>query len=239
MRFVIFSTNRCNLTCHYCAVAVNKFHASSLTPEQVCRGVDLFLKRYPEREHKVIFLGGEPFIYFDELRTVIKHLQRARPGGAPGVDIFTNGTLMDQDKVRWLEDNGVDLYLSLDGRRETNDAHRLFHRRPGNSVFDKVMENLATVEWRLKRVNMVLHERTAKSLVGNVHFFHKLGFQEINFQPDIYEVWDDAQLKVLARTLREFGYYYGQAFRSGRQVFQVPVLYFVLERLVKRAGEAR
>src|SRR6185312_5011240 len=238
MRLIIFSSNHCNLTCPYCAVAVNKNTASSLTFEQQRRGVDAFLKKYPGREHKVVFLGGEPMMYHKELKRLVRHLRTKRPGGIPGVDIFTNGTLMTQEKVDELEELGIDIYLSLDGRKEINDEHRFYYRQKG-SVFDTVMKNLASVQWKNKRVNSVVHAKTVRSLVGNTHLFYKLGFQEINFQPDLYEVWNEPKLKVLAQTLREFAYYYEKIFKTEERIFVVPVLHFILERLVKRPDEER
>jgi len=238
MRFIIFSSNLCNMTCPYCAVAVNKNEASSLSFKDQCRGVDSFLKKYPDRDHKVVFLGGEPMIYFKELKQIIAYIASRRPGGIPGVDIFTNGTLMTQDKVDELERMGVDVYLSLDGRKQINDEHRYFYRQKG-SVFDKVMENLASINWKNKRVNSVVHDKTVKSLIGNTHMFYCLGFQEINFQPDLYEVWTESRLKVLAATLREFSYYYKNIFKKEKRIFVVPVIHFVLERMVKKDWEER
>jgi sulfatase maturation enzyme AslB (radical SAM superfamily) len=238
MRLIIFSSNHCNLTCPYCAVAVNKNEASSLTFDQVQMGVDSFLKRYPDREHKMVFLGGEPMMYHKELKKIVKYMRSRRPGGIPGVDIFTNGTLMTQDKVDELEALGVDIYLSLDGRKAVNDENRYYYKQKG-SVFDKVMGNLSQIRWKNKRVNSVVHANSVKSLVGNVHLFYKLGFQEINFQPDLYEVWSEPKLKVLAQTLREFAYYYEKIFKTEERIFVVPVLHFILERLVKREEEER
>jgi sulfatase maturation enzyme AslB (radical SAM superfamily) len=230
MRLIVFSSNNCNLVCPYCAVAVNKFDPSGLNFEQVKRGVDYFLEKYPGRDDKVVFLGGEPMLYHRELARVARYLGQRRPGGAPGLDIFTNGTLMTQAKVDELESLGVEIYLSLDGEREVNDKNRFFASGKG-SVYDTVMRNLARVRWRERRVNSVVHAESAKSLVPNTHMFYKLGFQEINFQPDLYEVWSEEGLRLLASTLREFGYYYEMILRKQRRIFVVPVLHFVLERM--------
>ena len=43
MRFIIFSSILCNMTCPYCAVAVNKHDASSLPYKDVKAGIDAFL----------------------------------------------------------------------------------------------------------------------------------------------------------------------------------------------------
>lgn len=238
MRLCIFSSNLCNLTCPYCAVAVNKFDASALSFADVRRGIDFFMERFPTRENKVIFLGGEPFMYLEELKRAIAHIASRRPGGLPGVDVFTNGTLMTPKGVAELEDLGADIYLSLDGRKDVNDSHRYFHKRPG-SVFDKVMLNLSRVRWHNKRVNSVVHADSVESLVGNVHLFYKLGFKEINFQPDLYEFWTDGGLAKLRASLRQFGHYYQRVLDAERDVFIVPIIHFILERLVKRPTERR
>lgn len=49
--------------------------------------------------------------------------------------LVTNLTLMDEDKLTWLLDHGVDMCTSLDGDKETHNWQRVWD---GGDTFEKV-----------------------------------------------------------------------------------------------------
>jgi sulfatase maturation enzyme AslB (radical SAM superfamily) len=49
--------------------------------------------------------------------------------------LVTNLTLMDEDKLAWLLDHGVDICTSLDGDKKTHNWQRVWD---GGDTFEKV-----------------------------------------------------------------------------------------------------
>ncbi len=119
-------TMRCNLTCAGC-------YAAEYSPDQdLDRG--LMQKIVDEGNDMGVYLftmlGGEPFMW-DEL------LDFARENKDAYFQVFTNGTLLDQDMIDGLAEIGnIAPMLSLEGNREMTDQRR------GRGVYDQVLETM-------------------------------------------------------------------------------------------------
>ena len=75
----------------------------------------------PSPEVKIEFQGGEPLLNFGIVKLITqeaKRINRHRHKNLSFV-ICTNLTLMDDDKLRFLREEGITISTSLDGRKET------------------------------------------------------------------------------------------------------------------------
>ena len=77
----------------------------------------------PETSEALVVTGGEPLLYFDNIREVFS----LAPAGQHK-DIMTNGTLLTQEIVDYINANNIEVHLSHDG------ANTKFLR--GVNVFD-------------------------------------------------------------------------------------------------------
>jgi len=117
-------TMRCNLTCEGC-------YAAEYSPDQDLDR-DLLQRVVDEGNEMGVYLftmlGGEPFLY-DGL------LDFARANPDSYFQVFTNGTLLDDDVIAELAEVGnIAPMLSLEGTRELTDLRR------GDGTYDQVME---------------------------------------------------------------------------------------------------
>jgi uncharacterized protein len=85
------------------------------------------------------FFGGEPLLEFQLLKKCVAYFQEVTHKKCV-VTISTNGTCLRPDVIKFLEENGIYLFISLDGPREVNDAYR---RYPGGAgSFSRVMARI-------------------------------------------------------------------------------------------------
>lgn len=224
----VYLSNRCNLDCRYCYVAVNQGAPAVHTFEHIREGVDFFFARVPAKDKKITFLGGEPFLNFPLLQRAVDYV-RAKGGVGIVLQTFTNGANISQDKLDWLEERHVFVTVSLDGMKETNDRNRVFHGDPARSVFDAVMARLEGIDKSRLGVSLVFDSRSVGELLRNVDFFYKMGFGRITFNPELYEVWPEEKLELLRTVMRGFRRYYGVLLKGGARPFTVPILFSVLE----------
>ncbi|MCD4812921.1 radical SAM protein [bacterium] len=88
-------TRACNLVCKYCYASSGQSLSGELTYAELIKVVaeaeELGARRI------VILGGGEPLIY-PQLRTLIAHIRNT----GLGVDLFTNGTLLNRDWAEFL-----------------------------------------------------------------------------------------------------------------------------------------
>ncbi|MEA3306382.1 MAG: radical SAM protein [Elusimicrobiota bacterium] len=202
--FDICLSNVCNMACRYCYWDNKaKIKPAKLSFEQISRGLALYLKNRNTGIEKIAIGGGEPLFDFPLLAKVIKHIRR-EVGSKVEIELFTNGTLMDKDKVGFLLKHKVKIILSLDGNRKNTNLNRCFKETPLRSVFDVVVNNLNKLDSGMIGeicAGVTFNSKTVKYLPGNIKFLSGLGFKEVLVDMDILEIWKSSELKQLEKIL--------------------------------------
>ena len=197
MSLLIFLSDRCNMTCDYCFLRLNGGAASVIGFEAARRAVSENAARRPRGG--VTILGGEPFLHYPLLQRLVLMIRARAPGGS--IQIVTNGTLLTAGRIARLRESGAQITVSLDGRPSAHDRHRRLIGRPGDSSLDLVLARLPPAERRGLRINMVVGEDTAASLLGGIEFLRENGFENISFHLNAVEDWSDAGLDALRKSL--------------------------------------
>lgn len=233
----VYLSDSCNLACSYCYVAVNQGPGARLTLEQIESSIDEFCAKLPPDERKITFIGGEPLLDWPLFVKAARYA-RAKAGEAAVLQTFTNGTLITPEKVAFMEDVGVHCTISLDGRKEDNDRHRVYFKTKERSVHDDVMARLGPLSKTNLGVSLVFTAHTVDRLLSNVDAFHRAGFGRITFNPELYEVWPEEKIRVMRKVLSGLARWYRVILDSGTRAPQLQILFAVLEALEhNRAGE--
>lgn len=96
---------RCNFNCPYCYVPKPDYYRDELTLEEIR---DTIVQAQTLGAHKIIILGGEPTIYPD-LKSIIGFIR----GRELDVELFTNGTGVDEDLATFLFAQQVRVVLKM------------------------------------------------------------------------------------------------------------------------------
>lgn len=220
--FDICLSNRCNLMCRYCYFdSINRGEPQFLTFDQIKRAVDMYVDLVSVRGiDKVSLAGGEPFLDFALLERAVAYVRRAC-GPKVDIEVFTNGTLATPERLRRLFRHNAKVVLSLDGRKASNDLHRVFASGKG-SVYDKVMANFSglTAEERTRIcASMTVTAATGGALAENVRFLREAGFGEVQINLNLLEQWPAARLAALARSVKKLKTYYSDLYRTTARSF--------------------
>jgi uncharacterized protein len=151
-------THRCNLRCTYCygdsdiypaGIGPRHWGPESTMSLATARRVVDFLVREGSREVHLSFFGGEPLLNFPAMREIADYARRAtaRYGVALGVGLFTNGTLIDEDVVAFLNEHRSGVTISVDGPPEAHDKNR--PDAHGRGTWQRIMDNMALLRERL------------------------------------------------------------------------------------------
>lgn len=119
----------CNLRCKYCFASTGDFGSGrKIMPFEVAKkAIDFVIERSGARQNiEVDFFGGEPLMAFDTVRKTVDYARsrQAETQKKFRFTITTNGVLLDQDKIDYINENMDNVVLSLDGRPEINDYFR-------------------------------------------------------------------------------------------------------------------
>lgn len=232
----VYLSDRCNLACSYCYVAVNQGSGARLSAEQVRRAVDEFCAAVPSADRKITFLGGEPLL---DWRLFQEAASYARKAGGPEMILqtFTNGTLLTPEKVAFLNEHDVHCTVSLDGRKEDNDKHRVFFKDAKRSAYDETMRLLEPLDKRSLGVSLVFTSETVDRLLSNLEHFRAMGFPRMTFNPELYETWRPERIEAMKRVLSGVSRWYETLLKAGRAP-QIQILHAVIANLeANRRGE--
>lgn len=132
----------CNLRCKYCFADSGEYmgHRELMDVKTGKAAID-YLIRYSEGRHnlEVDFFGGEPLMQFETVKEVTKYARSLEKehGKLFRFTITTNGLLLDDDKIEFINREMSNVVLSIDGRREIND--RMRPRADGRGSYDTIL----------------------------------------------------------------------------------------------------
>lgn len=118
-------TRRSNQDTPYGPAAPDLGHAADMTAA-AARRVARFIFESPEPALTVELRGGEPLLNWEAVEFLIGHLHEfaASAGRALRLGLATNMSLMDDAKLDFLADRGVELCVPLDGPADLHDRRR-------------------------------------------------------------------------------------------------------------------
>lgn len=141
----------CNLRCGYCFAGTGDFggHRALMSKDIAEQAIDFAIAGSKNRHNLEIDLfGGEPLMNVPVVKHVINYARKREVETNKNIKLTltTNGTLLNDDIVEFLNKNRVMLVLSLDGSKETHDNMRPFPNKAGSydsavAGFKKVIES--------------------------------------------------------------------------------------------------
>jgi len=142
-------TQNCNLRCDYCAYS-GKYNDRShdninMSEETAKKAIDFFMARTQDSPRITLgFYGGEPLLSFELIQKAVAYFEEKAWGKEYNFTLTTNGTLFNEENLRYFAAKNFDLLLSLDGPKHIHDKNRIF--ATGSGTFEKVIANLEMAE---------------------------------------------------------------------------------------------
>lgn len=158
-QLILGVTENCNLRCKYCIFSGNyedfRTHANNTMPLDIAlKSVDKFMNYInkwiefsPEKLPIISFYGGEPLLNYDLIKEIVKYVQSKKFNTM--YSITTNGTLLNDEIIKFLVDNNFIISVSIDGDKEINDKNRVFPNNVGS--FDIVFNNIKKIQSEIKK----------------------------------------------------------------------------------------
>ena len=191
----------CNLNCEYCFAGQGKYHGKDaiMSFEVGKQALDFLVKNSGTRKNlEVDFFGGEPLVNFDVVKQLVKYARsiEKETGKHFRFTLTTNGMLLDDDVIDFLNKEMNNVVLSLDGRKEINDAKR--KKINGEGSYDIIVPKFQNFVG--KRGNKEYYMRgtfTRNNLDFTKDIFHMadLGFKELSMEPVVSSPDTDYALK--------------------------------------------
>lgn len=148
---VVVTTLRCNHRCVYCHASALPITDSStdMTEETARKVVDRVFES-PSPAVTIEFQGGEPLANWPVVKTIVEYAREENKaaGKSLWLNLVTNLSFMDEEKLDWLLARGVNFCTSIDGPAEVHDRNRPWS---GGASHDTAVKWFKTISERTKR----------------------------------------------------------------------------------------
>lgn len=193
-------TLRCDHTCVYCQAGRRPIQDTQydMSEETASAALDIAF-RSPSPSLTLEFQGGEPLAHFERVRQIVEGAKKRARETEKDLyfTLVTNLALMDEDKLHYLVDNGVQICTSLDGPKDLHDKNR---KGPGESRYE------TTVRW-MDRINEIYAKRGLDPDLAHVGALLTVTRESLHRSRDLIDEYVARGLKVIhLRPLQPFGF---------------------------------
>ena len=198
----------CNLNCSYCFASQGKYQGERalMSFEVGKQAFDFLIANSGTRRNlEVDFFGGEPLMNFDVVKQLVEYARsiEKQAGKNFRFTLTTNGMLLDDDIIDFLNKEMSNVVLSLDGRKEVNDHFRKDYY--GRGSYDTIVPKFKRLVEKRGGKNYYVrgtftHNNT--DFTNDIFHMHDLGFKELSMEPVVCPPGDpyaltEADLPVL------------------------------------------
>lgn len=191
----------CNLRCEYCFAAKGDFGTGRelMSFDVAKKAIDFLIKNSANRHNlEVDFFGGEPLMNFDVVKKTVEYARNIEKDFNKNFrfTITTNGLLLTDEKIDFINREMSNVVLSLDGRKKVNDKLRI--SATGKGFYDNIVPKYQKlVKERGNKDYYVRGTFTNDNLdfTKDVINIAELGFDQISIEPVVLDEKEEYSIK--------------------------------------------
>lgn len=187
----------CNLACRYCFAEEGEYKGrrALMSYEVGKKALDFLIQNSGNRHNlEVDFFGGEPLMNFDVVKQLVEYGRKQEKiyNKKFRFTLTTNGILLNDEIVKFLNQEMSNVVLSMDGRKEVNDAMRPSRNKKGS--YDIILPKFQKVAESRNQDNYYVRGTfTHHNLDFSQDVLHlaDLGFKQISVEPVVAQLEED------------------------------------------------
>ena len=179
----------CNLACKYCFAEEGEYHGrrALMSFEVGKKALDFLVANSGNRVNlEVDFFGGEPLMNWDVVKQLVAYGRSLeKPNNKKfRFTLTTNGVLLNDEVMEFVNKEMSNVVLSLDGRKKVNDRMRPF--RTGKGSYDLIVPKFQKLAESRNQTNYYIRgtfTRNNLDFSEDVKHFADLGFKQMSIEP--------------------------------------------------------
>ena len=180
----------CNLRCKYCFASTGDFgtgHRMTMDFETAKRAIDWVVAKSGKRRNiEIDFFGGEPLMALDTVKRTVEYARSLEKEHDKvfRFTITTNGVLLNDETIEYINREMSNVVLSLDGRQPVNDRMRPTVNGKGSyevivPKFQKLVAGRGTKDYYVRGT----FTRDNLDFSQDVLHMGDLGFRHVSVEP--------------------------------------------------------
>jgi len=227
----------CNLKCKYCFAGEGNYHGerAQMSLEVGQKAIDFVIDNSGNRKNlEIDFFGGEPLLNLDTVKGIVNYAREREKtcGKHFRFTLTTNGVLLGDEEMEYLNSTMDNIVLSLDGRKDVHDHMRT--RKDGSGTYDAVVPKFRRMA--AKRGNRDYYVRgtfTANNLDFSEDVLHmaELGFDQLSVEPVVLPDGSGLEIRKehLPTLFREYEKLADELLRLRREGRSVNFFHFMID----------
>ncbi|MCD5410694.1 MAG: 4Fe-4S cluster-binding domain-containing protein, partial [Clostridiales bacterium] len=135
----------CNIRCEYCFASQGDFKGQRMLMDFDTgkKAIDFLLDNSRSRKNlEVDFFGGEPLMNFEVVKQIVTYARSKEKEYDKNLrfTITTNALSLNEDIMKYINDNIYNVVLSIDGRKSVNDKMRSTIN--GEGTYNLIIDNI-------------------------------------------------------------------------------------------------
>lgn len=183
----------CNLRCQYCFASTGDFGKGRklMDFETGKAAIDFLIEKSQGRRNlELDFFGGEPLMNFEVVKQIVEYARSIEKQHNKNFrfTITTNGLLLNDDKIDFINKEMSNVVLSIDGRKEIND--KLRKCVDGSGSYDIIVDKYKRLVEKRNHENYYVRGTFTKynlDFTKDVMHLNELGFDQISVEPVVGE----------------------------------------------------
>ncbi len=179
----------CNLRCKYCFADSGEYHTKRemMSFEVGKKAIDYLIASSKGRRNlEIDYFGGEPLMNFEVVKKITDYAKSLEKEHDKvfRFTVTTNGVLLDDAKLAYINEHMGNIVLSVDGRPEVNDKMR--KKVDGSGCYDLIMPKFKHVANARDQQGYYVRgtfTKWNKDFDKDVRHFVENGFEQISVEP--------------------------------------------------------
>ncbi len=179
----------CNLACKYCFAEEGEYHGrrALMSLEVGKKALDFLIENSGNRRNlEVDFFGGEPLMNWEVVKELVRYgrSKEEEYNKKFRFTLTTNGVLLNDEVMEFVNREMSNVVLSLDGRKEVNDKMRPF--RNGTGSYDLIVPKFRKLAESRNQTNYYVRGTFTHDNLDfskDVIHFADLGFKQMSIEP--------------------------------------------------------
>jgi len=191
----------CNIRCEYCFASQGDFKGQRMLMDFDAgkKAIDFLLDNSGSRKNlEVDFFGGEPLMNFEVVKQIVTYARSKEIEYDKNLrfTITTNALALNEDTMKYINDNMYNVVLSIDGRKSVNDKMR--STISGEGTYSLIVDNITKMAKLRKEKNYYVRGTFTRH---NLDFAHDvlhladLGIKSLSIEPVVASPENDYAIR--------------------------------------------
>lgn len=179
----------CNMRCKYCFASTGDYGQGRklMSVETGKKALDFLIEKSEDRKFlEVDFFGGEPMMNYEAVKEIVKYgrEREKQTGKVFRFTITTNGIIMNDEQLEFINKEMKNVVLSIDGRKEVHD--RMRPTANGKGTYDLIADNFkrfAAVRGDKEYYVRGTYTKYNLDFSEDIMHLYEMGFDQISVEP--------------------------------------------------------